>query len=293
MTVTGRHCKLLEAVVRTGRRRRGGAFTLVELLIILAIVAVLSGLLLPAINLAKVRAQRFACLSNLRQLGFAWTMYSGDNAGELVGNYPILAPGVPNPESWFWGYAAMPHDAYYGPAPRFTATNTWVAQSAKLFPYHKSVEVSRCPADRRAYDGRPVVRSVSMNGWMNGRSFGDPTGVSTEMTPEADASLTYTLYRKESQLGRPSQLWVLIDEDERSINDSMFVVDMGAAYGIADAPARRHATAYGLSFADGHSEIFKLVDPRTINWKELPVAKENPLNKDWETLRKVSTEKRH
>ena len=86
----------------------------------------------------------------------------------------------------------------------------------------------------------------------------------------------------------------MIDEDEKSINDSMFVVDMGNATGIADIPGRRHGAAYGINFADGHSEIYRLRDSRTIKWKDgdAAVAKYGPLNPDWVALTNVSTIKR-
>jgi prepilin-type N-terminal cleavage/methylation domain-containing protein/prepilin-type processing-associated H-X9-DG protein len=63
----------------SGRRWRGVyAFTLVELLVVTAIIAVLSALLLPALAGAKERGKRAACLSNLRQIGLATTLYVDD-----------------------------------------------------------------------------------------------------------------------------------------------------------------------------------------------------------------------
>ena len=67
----------------------------------------------------------------------------------------------------------------------------------------------------------------------------------------------------------PSMAWVLVDEHPDSINDGFFVIDMRGypdpkQAKLPDLPASYHNRAGGLAFADGHSEIKRWRDPRTI-----------------------------
>src|SRR5580765_3620131 len=85
-----RNCKV--SVGLTADQRLG--FTLIELLVVIAIIAILAALLLPALATAKERGRRAKCLSNLRQLGIAATIYADSNNDKL--------PQSDGSNFWLW-----------------------------------------------------------------------------------------------------------------------------------------------------------------------------------------------
>ena len=76
----------------------------------------------------------------------------------------------------------------------------------------------------------------------------------------------------------------MIDEDASTLDDSMFVMDMKSAGGWVDLPARRHADAYALNFADGHAATFRLTSGLALQG-----TKSMAVDEDWAALRNVTT----
>lgn len=230
--------------LRRSTARRG--FTLVELLAVIATIAILASLLLPILSKAKIKAQRAACMSNLHQLGLAWLTYKDDNEGSLVQSYPVNNPNV-----WVQGDMTDPEEA----------TDPELIRRGKLFPYVPNESIYRCPTDKGVSLAGKLVhntRSYSMNAFMGAR---DPSAGNIPIW----ATEYVSFFAKDSDLRSPADLWVLLDEDERSINDGFFVTDPTGRVWI-DFPAisaARHNFTFGLSFADGHSDIWHHNDPRT------------------------------
>ena len=252
-----KHVPTTSSHPKLARVRTAHGFTLVELLVIISIITVLAGLLLPALSKAKTLAQRTACLSNLRQLGLSWTLYSGDNDGRLVESYPGNSIESPNPYAWVFGNMQNPDEA----------TNPALITRGQLFQYNSTIAIYHCPADKGVQVGTKTVaslRSYSMNAFMGDRSrFDSPLN---QTVPNTAAGYV-PFYAKESDISHPSSLWVLIDEDNRTITDGFFTFDpAGLQPNPNHYPAasnQRHNFGFGMTFADGHSEIWRFTDPNT------------------------------
>jgi prepilin-type N-terminal cleavage/methylation domain-containing protein len=127
------------------RLRRQGAwspaslgFTLTELLVVIAVIVILIALLLPGIQGAKERAWTTRCMSNLRQLGYAWQLYTIDHTETVPPNNPGQMDYF---EHWVRGW----YESEF-----FTPDNTNEAYLANSYiaPYLRSIGVWRCPGDR-------------------------------------------------------------------------------------------------------------------------------------------------
>ena len=86
--------------------KRKRAFTLIEMMVVIAIIGILSALLIPAISVAKQKARSVKCISNLRQLSLGFTMYTDDHAQQLPplnSGGPFKDPVTPhNPTNWWY-----------------------------------------------------------------------------------------------------------------------------------------------------------------------------------------------
>jgi prepilin-type N-terminal cleavage/methylation domain-containing protein len=111
------------------RLRRENGFTLIELLVVIAIIAILVAMLLPALARAKDKARKTVCLSNLRQIAYAYHLYNLDNNNHLP-TQPMLGyssyRGAADPMSlcyFFNSYVPTNSGAWVYPQARPTFTN--------------------------------------------------------------------------------------------------------------------------------------------------------------------------
>ncbi len=274
-----------------GENRKDG-FTFVELLVVLATVAILAVLLLPAIAGTKPNSQAFQCMENQRQLMLGWQMYAADNTDLLPPNdYPYLtsyAQAGANQvklKNWVVGTMAVGADA--GDAPYLSGgVSELLSPNTLLSPYITNRSVYHCPADNYVdpYAGNRVhMRSYSMNsavgtifnssttmGGSDPRPLGSPVtgGWLSGSGYVGGVNPTWLTYGKMTSFSRPgpANTWVTVDENPRTINDGSIAISAAATPGntcLIDHSAGNHNGAAAISFADGHVIVHKWQDSRT------------------------------
>jgi prepilin-type N-terminal cleavage/methylation domain-containing protein/prepilin-type processing-associated H-X9-DG protein len=246
----------------SGRDRRpknspACGFTFLELLVVIAIIALLAAVRLPALTRAKATNQGAQCLNNLRQLQSGWCMYAADNREVIPGNrWQDEANHVANDGNWVTGWLS-PEGA---PDPTRNPDNTNTAflvdaRWSQIGPYLKSAAVYKCVADQSLaiINGQkmPRVRSVSMSSWMGPN------------TPAWNPG--FRVFGKTTDIvgPSPSDALVFLDERSDSIDDGYFAIEE-VQQQLPNLPAAYHNGASGITFADGHAEIHKWRDGRTV-----------------------------
>jgi prepilin-type N-terminal cleavage/methylation domain-containing protein/prepilin-type processing-associated H-X9-DG protein len=247
-------------------RQPGTGFTLIELVVVVALVALLAAVITVALVRTHSDGQATQCLSNLRALATAWRMYATDNRDELPFSYSVDAPN----SAYAWVQGIL-DDTNPKANDNWNYTNT--IMKGAIWPYcGNSVSIFHCPADTSRGinpQGQAVPRrSVSMSNWVGGNGDSPKTGYKGYWGLNAPGS---QVVRKLSAIGAPgpAHTFVLLDERPDSINDGYFVVQMNgypnsAPPYLVDYPASYHDGGAGFAFADGHSEIHKWRDPRTM-----------------------------
>ena len=234
------------------------AFTLIELLAVVAIILLLLSLIAPALSGVREKAQRAQCQSNMRQLQLAHTHYTGEHGGKFAG-------ANTGPGDWV---------NYYNQGSAETVDSLHLGT---LWPYVQSEQMYLCSLHPFKYgvgaSAVGYVRDFSINNYVNGNGWGFP-------------SIAQTM----SAVVKPAGTWCFCEEpDPRKGLEGSWVTDMGNYDKWVDPPAFWHNNGANYTFLDGHSEYWQWQDPRTsvIGTLASPFFQNTPNNPD---IRKI---KRH
>ena len=238
-------------------------------------------MLLPVLAKAKTRAEAIGCLNNLKQMQLGWIMYADDHDEIMVPNGALSAP---------LNYSWVSGD-YMGWDFEIANTNYNILKVGLLSAYLRNgVSAYRCPGDKVPSKNGIRVRSFSMNSQMGHQRSGPP-----DYYNPPNFNTGFKIFKKRTELAgqfSPSIAWIFLDEHPGSLNDGFFQVGMISA-SFPDLMASRHNNACGFSFADGHAEIHKWRDPRTIKPEARGVTWQNvgsaPSSPDWMWMTNHST----
>lgn len=232
------------------RSSRDAAFTLVELLVVIAVVGILASLVLPALGRAKGRGQSIYCLNNLRQLGLATHLYAGDHDDALPYNMGTEGTRKTIASGQFLNWA---NNVMTWELDADNTNTTWLAIGG-IGPYLSgNTTVFRCPSDNvvssiQAQAGwGHRVRSYSMNAMLGNAGEFLAGGVNTN-------NPGYKQFFTLSEVPNPSEIFAYVEEHPDSINDGYFI-NRFYSYQWHDLPASYHNGGANFAFVDGHSEF--------------------------------------
>ncbi len=252
--------------------RRNG-FTLIELLVVIAIIALLLGILVPSLAAIKEYASVARCLTNHKNIAAAFLMYAGDNDQKFCSGYVFPNANKRNPMSWViapidydsagdWIYVGA-GDAGGGQL-NLDARFNGIREGA-IYPYLESPKVYHCPGDKRLLKGSSsnVGASTPPRYYQIYRSYGMPDFYavhdSVDGVPNKEKSLA-------NIKGTGQKLLFVEDQyDNAYYNiDAWSYIPYDNAFW--DPLGNYHNRSCTFSFVDGHAELYKWRDPRTIEF---------------------------
>lgn len=221
-------------------RRR--AFTLIEVLVVVAIIALLIAILIPSLARARELSMRAVCQSNTHQLALGWTLYAADFRGNLVSG--LAAHWVDN-QGWVKQFGNWNQG---NPATFSTAAFEKGIREGALFKYVRSPDAYHCPAVKKYYEAITYNTTVAMN-----PSSPDNTFENWDVWKGAYAD--GRIPRNIGQIARPSSRIVFLDHFPEDA-DFLWAIYYNQDQLWNPIPGR-HTKGTVMAFADGHSEYWR------------------------------------
>ncbi|HWW01685.1 MAG TPA: prepilin-type N-terminal cleavage/methylation domain-containing protein [Candidatus Acidoferrum sp.] len=228
---------------------RQWGFTLIELLVVIAIIAILAAMLLPVLSKGKEKAAATRCVSNSRQIGLAFLLYAGDNLERLPNLYTKAWLGTDVEAGGDWWFQTLSKGRY-------------------LPTYAISNNVWRCPAVRD-----PEVQTIFGARW---EGYGPVESTIIRYAFLNAGGKNPLGSRRLTELTRPTQLWLMgdtgIPKNSANVPAGGYLTEIvtfppdpqnGWLLWVPQKqPACRHTQRAGVTFADGHVEMWKYPDFR-------------------------------
>jgi len=241
------------------------AFTLIELLVVIAIIAILLAILMPALSRVKEQGKRAACLSNLKQLQLAWSMYADENDDKIVngeaygggdGTAPVPGSGIHAGEQWWTGDDV---GDFWAGINLSEEMQKRAIRAGALWPYCKNEKLYRCPTGVRG-EMRTYTITDAMNGLRRDGTYSGSVGARNGRT------VLWIKKRTEISVPGPAQRIVFLDEG-RITPDSYATHYVNERWW--DPPFVRHGDGTNVSFADGHADYWKFEGKKTLETGKL------------------------
>ena len=218
------------------------SFTLIELLIVIAIIAILASMLLPALGKARERGRTAACTSNLKQIGVAYAAYIVDNNDFMI---PVLTSNAGSLGTPHWGMRLLSLDEFFREIPG----NSYLTSAVFRCPSMPAPKAANFWIDTPHYGANGYL----LGAWINGRSV--PEDQAMKITSMKNPSWKILIAETWRQTSGEASL----NLDEGQYRFSVSASGDTSAY--RGRPAGRHDRNCGVLFADMHVGKFLIQNP--------------------------------